>query len=172
MSAYKWYGDEPDVPLNLSGYADAISFYDEMDSNLFDCVDGSNRQQNQLINSVIVSHEYPVTVNSSDSILVRISSYMAQKQFWFMIGGVNVECTGWLSIYLTPVVNADIIFRFCSLPSGSAAMQNAATRRHLLDSSSVDGYWNDDFVYVEKASVTVGTSTTDIYDDGWYEREL
>ena len=94
MSTCKWYGDDPNVPLNVSGYANAISFYDEMDSNLFRCVDQSNPEMDQLINSVTVSHQYPFTVNSSDSISVRISTYMAEKQFWFMIGDVSVECTG------------------------------------------------------------------------------
>ena len=40
------------------------------------------------------------------------------------------------------------------------------TRRHLLE--TVSGKWDDDFVYVDTDSVTAGTSTTDIYDNGWY----
>ena len=94
MSTYKWYGDEPDVPLSVSGYAEGISFYGDTDSNLFRCVDDSNPEMDQLINSVIVSHQYPSTVNSSEPIAVRISTYMAQKQFWFMIGSITVECRG------------------------------------------------------------------------------
>ena len=31
----------------------------------------------------------------------------------------------------------------------------------------VDGYWDDDFVYVDKDTVT-NSGTSDVYDNGWY----
>ena len=35
----------------------------------------------------------------------------------------------------------------------------------------VDGYWDDDFVYVDKSSVT-DSSSTGIYGDGWYVKYI
>ena len=97
--------------MNVSGYAEGISFYDDMDSNLFDCVDGSNPKQNHLINRVIVSHKYPSPVNSSEPILVRISTYMSEKQFWFMIGDVSVDCVGMFIAVITSMGTKIIFYR-------------------------------------------------------------
>ena len=38
---------------------------------------------------------------------------------------------------------------------------------YFTDPTVIDGYWYDDFVYVDTDSV-IDSSTTAIYDKGWY----
>ena len=94
---YTWY-DGMSVPANASDYGGA-SFSRESDSNMFTCnaTTGSNyagSDESKIINSYNVSYEYSSKVDRNESILVQISNYLDNHNYWFMIGNVEIECEG------------------------------------------------------------------------------
>ena len=95
---YEWYADTglADVPMDTDSYtaeiSDASTFSNVSGSNSFSCVD--NDPAEHVMNAVNVSWTYPNTVNSTDSVLVHFRSTVGQKQFWFMIGNIEIWCLG------------------------------------------------------------------------------
>ena len=66
-----------------------------------------------------------------------------------------------------------VIHMFSFLPSLQmyqvvATAEPTAFTTTLAERVIVNGTWTDDFVYVDKDSVT-DNSTSEIYDNGWYE---
>ena len=100
---YTWYhvdgygdGQQESAPYNFSNSSSytidgATSFYNNNGSNMFECLNDDN--DNRVINTVPVSYEYPYKVNATDPILVHIYTRINIKKFWFMVGGVSVDCT-------------------------------------------------------------------------------
>ena len=107
---YTWYEDDyslSNLPADASLYGGS-SFSNESDSNLFRCLDTTSSNNldeitgsgynSYNVNAITVSYEYSSKVNSNDSILVQISNYLDNHNYWFMIGDVEIRC---LSMFLT-----------------------------------------------------------------------
>ena len=108
--SYSWYEDEglTNLPEDASGYGGSY-FSRESDSNIFQCLD-TNRNNNldgegsyneYNINEITVSYEYTSKVDSTDSILVQISNFVDNHNYWFMIGKVSVRCLGALYLFVS-----------------------------------------------------------------------
>ena len=104
---YNWtQEDDGYVPSNASTYTDGYSFSAKNDSNIFECLDtsGGNTYTDNItnteynVNAITVSYEYTLKVDSTDSILVQISNYLDNHNYWFMISDVEIRC---LSMFLT-----------------------------------------------------------------------
>ena len=103
FETYAWtQEDDGYVPSDASTYDDGYSFSAESDSNMFECLDtdidntytDSTPNTEYNINVITVSYEYTSKVDSTDSILVKISNFVDNHNYWFMIGNVSVRCLG------------------------------------------------------------------------------
>ena len=117
---YNWTReDDGYVPSDASTYDDGYSFPAESNSNIFECLDTSrsntytdsteNTEYN--VNAITVSYEYTSKVDSTDSILVQISNFVDNHNYWFMIGKVSVRCLGalYLSLIIAIFKSTDIV---------------------------------------------------------------
>ena len=101
--SYTWYEEEglTNLPADASVYNGSY-FGTVNDSNIFQCLDttASNNLDTGSgynaynVNAITVSYEYTSKVDSTDSILVQISNFVDNHNYWFMIGDLQVRCLG------------------------------------------------------------------------------
>ena len=94
---YEWYSQTgANVPLDVSSYEQGSSFNGASDSNTFECVNMTKTDNGteHNINEITVTYEYPWKVNSTERILVHISSFLGDHNYWFMVGDVQIRCLG------------------------------------------------------------------------------
>ena len=102
--SYEWYHEEynlTSLPANASDY-DGSTFSIQSNSSIFQCLDtdkddnldNNGNYSEYNINTIDVSYEFTANVNSTDSILIQISNYLVNHNYWFMIGNVEIECKG------------------------------------------------------------------------------
>ena len=104
---YTWYDGEYAPQNSTSSTIDgASSFSTANDSNMFDCVDNSNNAH--VVNLINVTYQYSSTVNSADPILIHIFTMLARPGFWFMVGNVEITCTGNVSVCISYTEKIDI----------------------------------------------------------------
>ena len=120
--SYTWYKDDytlSNLPAKASKYGGS-SFSSESDSNLFRCLDtdsdnnldGDGTYSSYDVNAITVSYTYDTSkVNSTDSILVQISNYLDNHNYWFMIGDIEIRCLGML-LFLPLLFDRMIIIVF------------------------------------------------------------
>ena len=102
---HTWY-DGTTLPADASGYGGS-SFAKVDGSSSFKCnasIGSDKNGETHNINSYTVSYEYSSRVDRNESVLVQISNFLDNHNYWFMIGNVEIDCEGLCQLFFFCII--------------------------------------------------------------------